>query len=261
MKPDRANRLRITGSGSGFTLVELLVVIAIIWILAGMLLPVLGIARAKARTAHCANNLRQLGIALRIYVDDEAAFPLATTGRGLGSWQHPLREAAGNSLLHCPQRISAAWEYVEMFKFGGSRIHPHYGYNYLGAARRRTTAHNLGLGGDYVWDDDGGTYRSTPENRVVAPSEMIALGDSNAAIVIGVDLSKAPAYPDLLHVVFPHDVPPLGRPGIGDWHRGGALMLFVDGHTAFAKRSAWVDPTPQARRQWNNDHQPHEEAW
>lgn len=240
---------------------ELLVVIAIIGILAGLLLPVLGIARAKARAAHCTNNLRQLGIALRLYVDDAGAFPLATTGRALGSWQRPLREAVGDSLLQCPQRITAAWEHVTLFKFPGSRIHPHYGYNHLGAARRRTTDHNLGLGGDYVWSDTGGTYLAMPETRVVAPSEMIAFGDSDAAIVIGLDPDDPPAYRDLLHVAFPHDVPRLGRPGIGNWHRDGAIMLFVDGHTAFAKRSAWAAPTPGARRQWNNDHQPHEEAW
>ena len=63
-------RARALGDSRGFTLIELLVVIAIIAILAAMLLPALAQAKQSAKRAQCLSQLRQLGLSLRLYSDD-----------------------------------------------------------------------------------------------------------------------------------------------------------------------------------------------
>ena len=112
MQLDHARgRTEKTGPGA-FTLVELLVVIAVIAILAGLLLPLLARAKASARSVQCKNHLRQMGLALQMYVDgNRDTYPyyrdlLDPSPNGPLSWQlalepyYPLRW--DDPAYHCP---------------------------------------------------------------------------------------------------------------------------------------------------------------
>ena len=107
---------------TGFTLLELLVVIAIIAILASLLLPVLSAAKKRAAQAACINNLKQLGLGMQMYVDDNRdTFPgMASQHSGFQAsdwiwWRtndpaHPVQQSpivitlanANPKLFRCP---------------------------------------------------------------------------------------------------------------------------------------------------------------
>ena len=102
--PNRDSRPR----RARFTLIELLVVIAIIAILASMLLPALGKARDKAREIACVNNLKQLGTAELLYIDDFDGYATPAYENRSGDhwpyyrflWQHEYIPSVGNGSVY-----------------------------------------------------------------------------------------------------------------------------------------------------------------
>ena len=260
----------------GFTLIELLVVIAVIAILAALLLPAMARAKAAAKSASCKSNLRQLGIALEMYVTDYGKYPgnaalyekssplsggafIAIWGNGM-NWLNPYlgsrRDARGQlyvnggerTVLNCPGKPP---QYVPGIfgKSGGMVYERGYGYNELGSGWAAASP-QLGLGFTVELDtfaDNGlgepiGVRGYVTPSDIRSPAKMIAIADGDSWLV-----------PNL----------PINAGGTiqGRHSESRANVLFVDSHVENGREKTWNEGNEAARARWNNDNLPHPETW
>jgi prepilin-type processing-associated H-X9-DG protein/prepilin-type N-terminal cleavage/methylation domain-containing protein len=268
MKTPKMDRLILhirSKAWAAFTLIELLVVIAIVAMLASLLLPALSRGKAAARATECRNNLRDIGLAMRMYLDDGGDRYPTTSGIGvllrddaygwlmMNDWKDTLAPYvavdpkkfdtfAALKKMRCPQLVRTD---------DGLQGNGQYAYNASGTAKLND-ASNLGLSGYLDQTSRPKIYHRTAESQVKAPADMIAAGDIEPGSPGG-GFFWSSAYFDTLNTDRSY------WPGRG--HNGAANMLFCDGHVESARQTNWVSSSATARSRWNNDHEPHPETW
>jgi prepilin-type processing-associated H-X9-DG protein/prepilin-type N-terminal cleavage/methylation domain-containing protein len=262
---------------SAFTLVELLVVITIIAILAALLLPTLSQSKARAQKIQCANNVRQLGIALQAFVQDNNTYPLFSKLSGdypehLGVWVSSIQieltskeiptndvEASSGSTLWWHQGILQCPSAIRPLEFTNEEDYDNYhsyGYNDFGSSGQ-TDTNSLGLGGHRV-EGTSLLHHSLPppvnSTEVVSPSEMIAIGDGfyggNGVLREGWILWRTYGLTDDSG----------STKNSYARHQGKANVVFCDGHVESPPLPfLFTDTSAAALSRWNRDHQPHRE--
>lgn len=156
-----------SGARRAFTLIELLVVIAIISILAAILFPVFGRARENARKTSCLSNLKQIGLGLQQYMqDNDSAYPLAAYTASNGGklrWADAIQTyTKSRQLFLCP---SASEKLRSKTWFDGAAgVYGGYGYNYQYLGNGRPTV-----------------LFSANDSQITAPSQTVAVADTQGA--------------------------------------------------------------------------------
>jgi prepilin-type processing-associated H-X9-DG protein/prepilin-type N-terminal cleavage/methylation domain-containing protein len=253
-------------SGLAFTLIELLVVIAVIGVLAGLLLSALSQAKARVKSAHCTNNLRQMGMAMKMYEADYDYYPSTESvlyyapgrsGLQVVWWQQLLPYVSSNlDTLYCvanPQTFritNASKGNFETYPFEGYS----YGINSHGTGYMEGTP-NLGLQG-YGFRLGGPDVLNGPgalrDSEIASPSNMIEIGDSQSDHLNDFAITT-------MRIPFGNSIK--GQSWPGNRHRKGANIVFVDGHVENASQKKWLEKAPETRRRWNFDNEPHPETW
>lgn len=251
----------------GFTLLELLVVVAVIAILASLLLPSLAATKSSAWSTRCKINLRQLGLGLAMYVGEQRAYPFrfgqfSGTGGGYGLDQWP---ALLEPYVQAATPESAALRKTGMFECPseeGRKQRPNgqpvelaklYGLNAFGYTG------GVGVPPKGLAGDGSSASEPTHEADVVAPSDMIALGDATG----NGPGDSVMATEGMLRRSKVGSVTVVGDPS--PWiryaerrHQGRLNLTFCDGHIESAKaRALFLDQSDNALRRWNRDNLPH----
>src|SRR6187455_2635511 len=157
------------GRKHGFTLIELLVVIAIIAILASMLLPALAKAKEAGKRITCVNDLRQLGLSMQLYEDDNEGLKPTRTLGAPGSWPTALRDGYRDlKILACPSDGPATPATITTSPFEADRAPRSFilnGFNDYFAS----------VSTNWTFDQMQGT--SMPESGIRNPSETILFSE------------------------------------------------------------------------------------